>query len=113
MSRETRPVMYRGDGASTGHPPLPLPRLEVERHCLRLAGLFREGARAAGAVPVGDGLPSHIVAARVADPAAVLAGLDQADVRANALGDRLRVGFHYFNDESDVDAVVGVLRGSL
>lgn len=38
-----------------------LPRERVEQRCLRLAAAFRAGARAGGAIPVGDGT-SHIVA---------------------------------------------------
>ena len=48
--------------------------------------------------------PSH------ADPQAVRARLRQLDVRATFLGDRLRVGFHYFNDVGDVARVVEALR---
>jgi len=92
---------------------LALPQAEVERHCLNLARLFREGAREAGAVPVGNGSPSHIVSARVPDAESLVNSLEAAGIRALALGDRLRVGFHYFNDERDVDAVLGVLRREL
>jgi selenocysteine lyase/cysteine desulfurase len=88
---------------------LALPRDQVERHCLRLAAAFRAGARAAGAVPVGDGT-SHIAAVQVADPASLLARLESAGIRAVALGDRLRVGFHYFNDDSDVGAILRMLQ---
>jgi selenocysteine lyase/cysteine desulfurase len=34
-----------------------------------------------------------------------------AGVRARMLGDRLRVGFHYFNDDEDLAAALGALRG--
>jgi selenocysteine lyase/cysteine desulfurase len=88
---------------------LALPREQVERHCLRLAAAFRAGARAAGAVPVGDGT-SHIAAVQVADPPSLLARLESAGIRAVALGDRLRVGFHYFNDDSDVGAILRMLQ---
>jgi selenocysteine lyase/cysteine desulfurase len=90
---------------------LALPPERVERHCLRLAVTFRDGARAAGAVPVGDGT-SHIAAARVADSRSLLARLRSSGIRAAALGDRLRVGFHYFNNDSDVEAILSVLRES-
>jgi selenocysteine lyase/cysteine desulfurase len=43
-------------------------------------------------------------------PARLLARLRSAGIRAAALGDRLRVGFHYFNNDSDVEAILRVLR---
>ncbi|MGI8714878.1 MAG: hypothetical protein ACR2NR_17210 [Solirubrobacteraceae bacterium] len=58
-------------------------------------------------MPVGNGSPSHIVSARVPDAESLISSLEAAGIRALALGDRLRVGFHYFNDERDVDAVLG------
>jgi selenocysteine lyase/cysteine desulfurase len=85
------------------------PRERVEQHCLTLAAAFRDGARAARAMPVGDG-SSHIAAVRVADPQWLLARLRSAGIRAAALGDRLRAGFHYFNNDSDVEAILRVLR---
>jgi hypothetical protein len=53
-------------------------------------------AQAAGAVPVGDGT-GHIAAVRVADSQSLLARLYSSGIRAAALVDRLRAGFHYFN----------------
>jgi selenocysteine lyase/cysteine desulfurase len=53
---------------------------------------------------------SHIAVAEVCDPRAVRARLRQLDIRATFLGDRLRVGFHYFNDVGDVARVVEALR---
>jgi selenocysteine lyase/cysteine desulfurase len=91
---------------------LALPPERVEQHCLRLAATFRDGAREAGAVLVGDGT-SQIAAVRVADSRSLLARLQSSGIRAAALGDRLRVGFHYFNNDSDVEAVLRVLRESL
>ena len=35
---------------------------------------------------------------------------ERADIRALAFGDRVRVGFHYFNRETDVDAALVALR---
>jgi selenocysteine lyase/cysteine desulfurase len=91
---------------------LGLPPERVEQHCLRLAANFRDGARAAGAVPVGDGT-SHIAAVRVTDSRSLLARLQSSGIRAAALGDRLRLGFHYFNNDSDVEAILRALRESL
>jgi selenocysteine lyase/cysteine desulfurase len=88
-----------------------LPTAAVERHCLALAAAFRDGAREVGARPVGAGEPSHIAVARVSDPDAVSARLRSGGVRARLLGDGLRVGFHYFNNDQDVAAALGALRG--
>jgi selenocysteine lyase/cysteine desulfurase len=81
----------------------------VERHCRGLAQRFRDGAIDAGVQPVSRGAPSHIVCVEVEDPAAMLAALEAADIRAVTLGSRLRVGFHYFNDATDVDAALEVI----
>ena len=86
-----------------------LPATDVEQHCLTLADAFREESRSAGAVPAGAGLPSHIVAVQVPDPQAVRAHLQSGRVHAQVLGDRLRVGFHYFNNQDDVRTAVRIL----
>ena len=88
-----------------------LPATAVERYCVDLAAAFRDGAVEAGAIPVSAGPPSHIAAVRVSDPDAVGARLLGAGVRARMLGDRLRVGFHYFNNDEDLAAALGALRG--
>ena len=88
-----------------------LPADTVERHCLSLAEAFRNGAREAGAVPAGAGQPSHIAVVRVADPEAVRARLRTNRVRAQVFGDRLRAGFHFFNNNDDVAAALGVICG--
>jgi selenocysteine lyase/cysteine desulfurase len=88
-----------------------LPATAVEKHCLGLAAAFLEGAPEAGAVTVSTGKPSHIAVVRVRDPDAVTDRLRSGGVRARVLGDRLRVGFHYFNNDEDVTAALGALRG--
>ena len=88
-----------------------LPATAVERHCLDLAAAFRDGATVAGAMPVNAGPPSHIAAVRVSDPDSVGARLRAAGIRARMLGDRFRVGFHYFNNDEDLAAALGALRG--
>lgn len=88
-----------------------LPAVAVERYCLDLAAAFRDGALDAGAVPVSSGQPSHIAAVRVRDPDSVHARLRSHRVRALVLGDRLRVGFHYFNTDEDVAAALRALHG--
>jgi selenocysteine lyase/cysteine desulfurase len=87
-----------------------LPGARVEEHCTGLAAQFHDGATEAGAVMVTGRGESHIAVAEVCDPQAVRARLRQLDVRATFLGDRLRVGFHYFNDVGDVARVVEALR---
>jgi selenocysteine lyase/cysteine desulfurase len=62
-------------------------------------------------VPVSTGQPGHIAVVRVRDPDAVGARLRSGGVRARMLGDRLRVGFHYFNNDEDVTAALGALHG--
>jgi len=88
-----------------------LPAPAVEQHCLALAAAFRDGALDAGGIPVGTGQPSHIAAVRVGDPDSVRARLRSQGVRARVLGDRLRVGFHYFNNDDDVAAALRALHG--
>jgi selenocysteine lyase/cysteine desulfurase len=88
-----------------------LPASAAEQHCLALAAAFLDAAPEAGAVPVSTGQPSHIAVVRVTDPDAVRTRLQSCGVRARVLGDRLRVGFHYFNNQEDVTAVLGALRG--
>lgn len=88
-----------------------LPAAAVERHCLALAAAFREGALDAGARPVSAGQSSHIAVVQMTDPDAVRARLRSGRVRARVLGDRLRVGFHYFNNDQDVAAALGALHG--
>jgi selenocysteine lyase/cysteine desulfurase len=82
---------------------------QVEQHCVQLAADFRARAADAGAA-VGSG-QSHIAVVRVTDPGAVGARLARDGVRATLLGDRLRVGFHYFNNNSDVERATSALRG--
>jgi selenocysteine lyase/cysteine desulfurase len=60
---------------------------------------------------VSAGQPSHIAVVRVTDPDAVRARLRSGRVRARVLGDRLRVGFHYLNNDQDVAAALGALSG--
>jgi selenocysteine lyase/cysteine desulfurase len=81
----------------------------VERHCLALAAELTEQARTIGLRRVCSGPPSHIVVLATGDADRIAARLRRQGVRATALGDRVRFGFHYFNDERDVSATLGVL----
>ncbi|WP_242613871.1 aminotransferase class V-fold PLP-dependent enzyme [Actinomadura roseirufa] len=83
----------------------------VERHVLGLAARLTEGAAALGLRRVHDGPPSHIVVLAVDGAERIAERLRRRGVRATALGDRVRFGIHYFNDESDISTVLDVLRG--
>ncbi|MFI6738961.1 aminotransferase class V-fold PLP-dependent enzyme [Nonomuraea sp. NPDC050451] len=85
---------------------------QVERHCLRLAADFRAHvAETKAGIPLPSS-QSHIAVVRVTDPDAVRVRLARDGVRATLLGDRLRVGFHYFNNSSDVERAANALEGA-
>lgn len=79
---------------------------EVMRRCLDLAASFREGARRGGLAVTPEELPSHIVGVSVPDPEGLQRRLRERRVVAAARGGFLRVGFHAFNDASDVGAAL-------
>ncbi|RVW10991.1 aminotransferase class V-fold PLP-dependent enzyme [Prescottella agglutinans] len=87
-----------------------LDRAGTQAHCLGLAQRFRDGAAALGCVEANAGAPSHIVAVDTPDGEHVAASLHRHRIAATVTGNRLRVGFHYFNDESDVDTTLDALR---
>jgi selenocysteine lyase/cysteine desulfurase len=89
---------------------LELPAELVESHCLALAARFREGAAALGARPLDDGRGSQIVSVAVRDARAAEGALAARGVRALAMSGRVRVGFHYFNIESDADLALSALK---
>ncbi|MEV7797151.1 aminotransferase class V-fold PLP-dependent enzyme [Streptomyces sp. NPDC087512] len=82
---------------------------QVETHVLHLAGLLTDEAENRGLERVASGPCSHIVALRTDDAAAVAARLRVGSIRATALEDRVRFGFHYFNTEQDVVTALKVL----
>jgi selenocysteine lyase/cysteine desulfurase len=82
---------------------------DVERHCLALAGHLTEQLQAIGMRRVADGPPSHIVTLYADDAERIAGRLRACGVRATALADRIRFGFHYFNNERDVRAAVRAL----
>jgi hypothetical protein len=63
-----------------------------------------------GAVPLRRGPGSHIRVVRVSAPSRVAAAMDARRVRVRISGDRLRIGVHYFTDESDIEATLDALR---
>ncbi len=84
----------------------------VEAHCLALASDFTSNAAELGFSTPNKGAQSHIVVVTDDTGAAPFtrALLDRHTVRALGSGDRLRVGIHYFNDETDIDRALAVLR---
>ncbi len=64
------------------------------------------------ASPSGLGQPrpeSAIVAVRVSDPAAALAALTNAGIKASVRNSSVRLSPHYYNDLTDADRAVQVL----
>ncbi|WP_406631403.1 aminotransferase class V-fold PLP-dependent enzyme [Amycolatopsis sp. WGS_07] len=81
----------------------------VERHVLGLAARLTSEAEALGLRPVHDGPQSHIVVLRTDHADRIAQALAAHGIRATALGDRVRFGFHYFNDDTDIAAVTRAL----
>lgn len=82
----------------------------VERHCLGLAQTMTEQARAIGLHRVTDGPASHIAVFHTDQAERISDRLRASGIRATALGDRVRFGFHYFNNEHDIAATIRALR---
>lgn len=76
----------------------------VEAHCLGLAASFRARCPLP-ALP--SGLPSHIVS--VAAPPGAAQALAAAGVKATVRAGHLRLGFHAFNTEADVETALRAL----
>jgi selenocysteine lyase/cysteine desulfurase len=89
---------------------LDLDPVRTERHCTSLAASFLAGAEELGLNRVVTGEPSQIAVVALPEPTVTAQRLRQRRVRATILGDRLRVGFHYFNDEGDVQRALAALR---
>ena len=81
----------------------------VERHCLGLAETFRRAATERGLAVSPAELPSQILALSVPDPETLRARLSERGVIASVRGDSLRLGFHAYNDESDVAVALDAL----
>jgi selenocysteine lyase/cysteine desulfurase len=88
---------------------LDLDPVELEERALGLARAFREGAGEAGHRLVPEDAPSQTVGLLLDDPDEVRARLKDAGVIGAVRGGFLRLGFHGFNDESDVEAALGAL----
>jgi selenocysteine lyase/cysteine desulfurase len=92
-----------------------LPAEAVARHCLDLARATRAGAAELGyrVLTPAEPADSHILvlaAENDADTEAVAAACREHRVRAGISGGRVRLGFHYFNDATDVATVLAALR---
>jgi selenocysteine lyase/cysteine desulfurase len=84
----------------------------VERRCLELAASFRRAA-AERAYPLAPAeVPSQTLAIAVTDPESLRARLSERGVIAAVRGSSLRVGFHAYNDESDVAAALEALESA-
>ncbi len=81
----------------------------VERRCLELAGTFREEAARRGFALTPEEVPSQIVGVRVPDPKGARERLLERKVIAAVRADLLRLGFHAYNDESDVATALDAL----
>ncbi|MGH2725084.1 MAG: aminotransferase class V-fold PLP-dependent enzyme [Actinomycetota bacterium] len=81
----------------------------VEARCLALAAELREGLRGRGFRTVPQEEPTHIVALEVPDPVALRRGLLERRVVGAVRGGFVRLGFHAFNDETDVAAALDAL----
>lgn len=84
--------------------------VQVQSHCLRLAGRFAELAHDIGFLRAARGPLSHIVTLCTGHADALARALAQRRIRATALGDRVRFGFHYFNHEDDIEYTIDALR---
>lgn len=72
-------------------------------------GSFGETAEM-GLPRAGSGPPSQIVVLRTAHAQRIASQLRQRGIRATALGDRIRFGFHYFNNDQDVTTTLRALE---
>lgn len=86
-----------------------LDRRAVERRCLQLAAHFRSSAVERGFTVTPQELPSQIVALQVGDPVGLQDRMQERSVVASVRGGGLRLGFHAFNDESDIEAGLDAL----
>ncbi|WFR74368.1 hypothetical protein P9209_14590 [Prescottella defluvii] len=108
---DTSPAWLSWIGAEAALPVLSgLDRAATQAHCLGLAQRFRDEAAALGCVDANVAAPSHIVAVDVPDGARTAESLHRRGVVATVTGNRLRVGFHFFDDEDDLEAVVDAIR---
>ena len=82
---------------------------DVERRCLGLAEAFRDAATGRGFRLIPQDAPSQVVAVEVPDPTALRERLLERRVVGAVRGGRLRLGFHAYNDMSDVARALDAL----
>lgn len=85
---------------------------EIERRIAALAGRFIDGALAAGYVVKTSRDPARrgpLVVLKSASAGEMVARLAARGVIGSSRGDGLRISFHAYNDESDVEAVLAAL----
>jgi len=85
----------------------------IGRHVERLVDRFATGARAAGCLvrtPAEPARRGPLVVVQSADAPALVARLESRGIIASCRGAGLRVAFHGYNNEQDVDAVLDALR---
>ena len=85
------------------------PAPDRERRVVGLADILRDRLTELGLPPQATDLSSPIVSFQAQDSEALLASLAEAGVRATSRLGRVRVGFHVYNDENDVDLLCDVL----
>jgi selenocysteine lyase/cysteine desulfurase len=86
-----------------------LDRQEAEAHCLRLAGRFRREAAGRGFAMVPEEAPTQTIGLRLPDPARTRERLLDRRVIGAVREGSLRLGFHAFNDDTDVEAALDAL----
>jgi selenocysteine lyase/cysteine desulfurase len=89
---------------------LSLPPTAVEARCLELAAQFCAGASALGLTLAPREAPSHLIGLVAPHPEALRDALAARGVQVGARGRYLRLGFHAFNDETDVERALLALR---
>ena len=82
----------------------------VEEHCLDLANQFRVAAHDLGYQVLDPHGSSQIVTLEVPNPGKLTVSLRDRRIRCLTAADRMRVGFHYFNNSNDLEAVVAALK---
>ncbi len=84
----------------------------IEARCLSLARTFREAAAERGFRLAPAEVPSQTAAIHVPDPEGLRTRLEERRIIASVRGGSLRLGFHAYNDESDIAAVLEALDAS-
>jgi selenocysteine lyase/cysteine desulfurase len=87
----------------------------VARQIAALVARFQGAASAAGFVvrtPASPGRRGPLVVVQSVDAPALVACLAKRDIVASARGNGLRISFHAYNSEADVDAVMAALEAN-